>query len=348
VEFLATISAALQTFNTGALRHIRADILVYGGAAGGSLDASRLPPGPPGPPGPAGLAATADRVPGVASVAVLGVADFTATGPSGPYELVLIGSGSGSAGWPEVPVAGRLPDDGGVLADSTEGAAGLQLGGRLTLAPGGTSLRVTGTGSGIRYDGLITAWTTFGSWAQAVRLAHPGGVIAPNALAVQAKPGVPDSALVRRLAAALPGTQVLDRAEAVADAPGASVISATFDLLIAAAFLATVLVVASVFLLLTVQRSRPWVLVRALGASAGRLGIVVLTQAALLVAVASVLASIGLTVLSTVWTVTFPVRAAPSLELWTATAALTGACLSSLLPMRRIGRLDPAAAMGRA
>jgi hypothetical protein len=235
VEFLATISAALQTFNTGALRHIRADILVYGGAAGGSLDASRLPPGPPGP---AGLAATADRVPGVASVAVLGVADFTAMGPSGPYELVLIGSGSGSAGWPEVPVAGRLPGDGGVLADSTEGAAGLRLGGRLTLAPGGTSLRVTGTGSGIRYDGLITAWTTFGSWAQAVRLAHPGGVIAPNALAVQAKPGVPDSALVRRLAAALPGTQVLGRAEAVADAPGAGVISATFDLLIAAAIAA--------------------------------------------------------------------------------------------------------------
>jgi hypothetical protein len=55
VEFLATISATLQAFNTGALRNLRADVLVYGGAADGSLDASRLP---------ARIQAAAERVAG--------------------------------------------------------------------------------------------------------------------------------------------------------------------------------------------------------------------------------------------------------------------------------------------
>ena len=33
------------------------------------------------------------------------------------------------------------------------------------------ALRVTGTAGGVRYDGLITAWTTFSTWARAVRTA---------------------------------------------------------------------------------------------------------------------------------------------------------------------------------
>jgi putative ABC transport system permease protein len=173
-------------------------------------------------------------------------------------------------------------------------------------------------------------------------------MVAANALAVRAEPGIPAGTLVRNLSAALPGVQVLTRAEAVADVPGAGVISATFDLLIAAAFVAAVVVVGSVFLLITVQRARPWVLVRALGAPAGRLGVAVLIQAAVVVAAASALAATALTVAGATASATFPVRAAPSLELWTAGAALTGACVSSLLPIRRIGRLDPATAMVRA
>jgi putative ABC transport system permease protein len=339
VEFLATISATLQVFNTGALRHLGAGVFIYAGAADGSLDASRLP---------ARLQAVAERVSGVATVAPIGVADFTATGPAGRYELLLLGAGPGPAGQPVVPVTGRLPAAGELLADSTESTAGLGLGHQVTLAPGGLSLRVVGVATGIRYDGLVTAWTTFGSWAQAVRSANPGGVVSANALAVQAKPGTPAGMLVRSLSAALPGAQVLTRAEAVADVPGAGVISATFDLLIAAAFIAAVLVVGSVFLLITVQRSRPWVLVRALGAPVGRLGVVVLIQAAIVVVAASALASIGLTVVGTVAGAAFPVRAAPTLQLWTAMAALAGAGLSSLLPIRRIGRIDPGAAMVRA
>lgn len=338
VEFLATISATLQAFNTGALRHLRADVLIYSAAADGSLDASRLP---------LRFQAAAARVAGVANVAPVGVADFTATGPAGRYELVLLGAGPGTAGQPVVPVAGRLPAAGELVADSTEMTTGLGLGRRITLEPGGGSLRVVGVTTGIRYDGLVTAWTTFGSWAGAVRSANPGGVVTANALAVRAKPGTSAGALVRNLSAALPGVQVLTRAQAVADVPGGSVISATFDLLIAAAFIAAVLVVGSVFLLMTVQRARPWALIRALGAPVGRVGVVVLIQAAVVVAVASGLAAAGLAVAGGVASGAFPVRAAPALELWTAVAALGGACVSSLLPIRRIGQIDPAAAMAR-
>src|SRR5258708_3788604 len=44
VEYLATLSATLQAFSTGALAHLPADLIVYSRAAEGSLDASRLPP----------------------------------------------------------------------------------------------------------------------------------------------------------------------------------------------------------------------------------------------------------------------------------------------------------------
>jgi putative ABC transport system permease protein len=337
VEYLATLSATLQAFSTGALAHLPADLIVYSAAAQGSLDASRLP---------ARSALRAARVRGVAAVGELGVADFTATGPGGRYELGLVGLGSGGPGWPP-PVSGRVPGPGDVLADMTEGAAGLGLGHRVALQPGGIALRVTGVASGVRYDGLVTAWTTFGTWARAVRAANPGGSAVPNALAVRARAGVQLAALARRLAAALPGTTVLTRAAAVADVPGASVIAVTFDLLITVAFIAAVLVVSAVFLLLTVQRLRVWVLLRALGASAGRLGLAVLAQAALVVVAGSVVASAALVLAAAASGATFPLRAAPGLVATAVISVLIGACVACLLPVRRIGRVDPADAVVR-
>jgi putative ABC transport system permease protein len=285
VQFLATLSSALQSFNTGALAHVKADVLVYSGNAEGSLDASRVQPA---------VAARASRVEGVADASELGVADFTAAGPHGSYELALIGAGPGSAAQPAVPASGRLPGPGGLLADTADAPVGLAVGRTVTLEPGGAVLHVVGAATGIRLDGLVTGWTTFGSWRDAVLAEHPSGTVLPNAVAVQARPGVLASTLASRLAAALPGAQVLTRAQAVADVPGASVIAATFDLLIAVAFAATVFVVGSVFLLITVQRSRIWVTLRALGGSAGRLSMAVLTQAALVVMGACVVATAGL------------------------------------------------------
>jgi hemin transport system permease protein len=338
VEYLAAVSSSLQALNTGALRHLRADAIIYNASSDDSLDASRVP---------AGVVSAAGRVSGVAGAQALGVADFTVTGPGGRYELDLIGLSGGGPGWPH-PASGSLPGGGQALADASEVPAGLGIGRRIVLEPGGVSLRVTGAAAGVRYDGLVTAWTTFGSWARAVRAANPGGTVVPNAVAVQGRPGVPAAMLARRLAAALPGSTVLTRAAAVADVPGASVLAATFGLLIAFAFAAAVLVISSVFLLVTVQRWRIWVLARGLGASAGRLGLVVMAQAVLVVAAACVVASAALAVVAEASGPGFPVRAAPGLVAATAAAALTGALVSCLLPARRIGRLDPAAAVVRA
>jgi putative ABC transport system permease protein len=313
-------------------------VLIYSAGAQGSLDASRVP---------AGLTNQASRIAGVASATEIGVADFTATGPDGRYEFALVGAGPGGAAQPAVPVTGRLPGDGELLADSTDASVGVSAGRTVTLEPGGTALRVVGTASAIRYDGLVTGWTTFPSWRAAVLAQDPAGTVLANAVAVQAEPGVAVSALAARLAAALPGTQVLTRSAAVADVPGASVIAATFQLLIAVAFIATVFVVGSVFLLITVQRSRVWVTVRALGGSSGRLSLVVLTQAALVVLCACVVATAGLAVAAAASSATFPLSVAPGLVSATVVASLVGACLSSLMPMRRIGRIDPAVAVLR-
>lgn len=339
VQFLATLSDSLQSFNTGALAHLKADVLIYSADAQGSLDASRVP---------AALASQASRVPGVADVAQVGVADFTAAGPDGRYEFALVGADPGGAAQPSVPVSGRLPGSGELLADTTDGAVGVTLGHTVRLEPGGSAMRVVGTASAIRYDGLVTGWTTFASWRAAVAAQNPVGTVLPNVVAIQAKPGVTARTLATRLSAALPGDQVLTRSEAVADVPGASIIAATFQLLIGVAFLATIFVVGSVFLLITVQRSRIWVVVRALGGSAGMLSMAVLTQAALVVLGACLVATAGLAVAAAVSSATFPLSVAPGLVVTTAVAALIGACLSSLAPVRRIGTIDPASAVVRA
>jgi hemin transport system permease protein len=336
VEYLAAVSSSLRALNTGALANLRADLIVYGPGSGDSLDASRLP---------AADVTAAARVGGVASAQAMGVADFTVTGPDGRYELDLIGLAPGPA-WPGL-AAGGLPGAGQVLADTTETGAGLGLGGRIVLEPGGLALRVAGLSTGIRNDGLITAWTTLGSWTRAMRAANPGGVVVPSAVAVRVRPGVPPAAVAGRLAAALPGSAVLTRAAAVADVPGAGVLTVTFGLLIAVAFTAAVLVTASVFLLLTVQRRRTWILLRGLGAPAGRLAVAVMAQAALVVAAAWLVASAGLAVAGTLSGSGFPVHATPGLLTGSLAAALTGAVVSCLLPVRRISRLDPAAALVR-
>lgn len=336
VEYLAAVSSSLQALNTGALARLGADLVVYSAGSGDSLDASRLT---------SADVATAAHVSGVAHAAALGVADFTVTGPDGRYELDLIGLDPGPA-WPR-PAAGSLPAAGQALADTTEAAAGLGIGRPLVLQPGGLTLRVTGLAAGVRYDGLVTAWTTFASWQQAVRAANPGGPAEPDAMAVRVRAGEPPATVARRLAAALPGSTVLTRSAAVADVAGAGVLQVTFALLIAVAFAAAVLVVGSVFLLLTVQRARTWALLRGLGASAGRLALAVMTQAVLVVLAACVVASAGLAIVGAASGPGFPIRAAPSMLLGTFAAALIGALVSSLLPVRRIARLDPAAALVR-
>jgi putative ABC transport system permease protein len=276
---------------------------------------------------------------------VLAVADLTITGPGGTHELMLIGVGPGPAGRPTGPVAGRFPGQGELLADATEAPGGLGVGDTVTVEPGGVSMHVVGTAPGIRYADVTTAWTT---WASVLKAANPAGQILPNAVAVRAGPGVTASELVSRLATAIPGVQVFTRAQAVANIPGASTTTATLDVLIAVAFIAALLVIGSVFLLITVQRSRVWTLLRAIGSHAGRLGLTVVAQAAIVVVLASVVASAALTIVAAASGSNLPLHAAPSLMLSTTAAMLVGAAFTTLLPVRRIGRIDPAEAMGRA
>ena len=337
VEFLATLSQTLQAFNTGALAHDRADVFVYAADARGSLDASRLPPG---------LAGRAARVPGVAAAADLGVFDFTVTVRGSSFALALFGADAGAR--TAAPIRGRVPGPGQGLADSSEVAAGLGTGQRITLRPGGATIRMAGLASGIRYDGVMTVWTTFATWQRAVAAADPGAPAGiANALAVRARPGVSAAVLARRLNAALPGTEAFTRSAAVADVPGAAIIAATFDLLIATAFAVAVLVVGSVFLLVTIQRLRGWAVLRALGASAAHVGLAVVAEVLLVVLAASALASAALVAVTAASSATFPVRAAPSLVAATVAAMVVGSLGSALLPVRRISRLDPASALAR-
>jgi hypothetical protein len=159
VEFLATLSQTLQAFSTGALAHDRADVFVYAADAHGSLDASRLP---------TGLAGRASRVPGVAAATDLGVFDFTVTAGGSSFALALFGTGTSTSTSTSTAtsIRGRVPGPAQGLADSSEATAGLGIGQRITLRPGGATIRIAGLASGIRYDGVMTVWTTPAFWSR--------------------------------------------------------------------------------------------------------------------------------------------------------------------------------------
>lgn len=103
------------------------------------------------------------------------------------------------------------------------------------------------------------------------------------------------------------------------------------------------MVVGFFFLILTVQKTKAFTVLRAVGASRARLAGVVAGQVTVVVLAASVVAVVVLLLAVGVADTGIPVRVEPVRVAATTLAVLAASLLAGLLSVRRIARIDPAA-----
>ncbi len=332
--FLNTLSSTLLSFFIGAIENNSADVLVYENTARRNLQASRLD---------ASLIDDVAAVPGVAAAAPIGELTLTARIAEDLTDLSLWGVDLDGPGRPTPIVEGRPPGPGEVVVDESGIAEGFEIGETITLVPSGTELDIVGYVQDRRYAVVATAYLDFAEWVAIFEAEFPGTPVVPLSLiGVETGPGADPAVVGDRIGSMVPGVEGLDRKAAAAGTPGVDSISQSFALIVGITFGIVVLVVGFFFLILTVQKLRSFVALRAIGAGTGYLARSLIVQVVVLVTLGAVIGT-GILWLATLGSnPAFPLTVNGRLVLTVSLAVLGSSILAGLLSVRRIARADPA------
>ena len=335
VLFLSTLSTALIRSITGALEGLSADVLVYAANARDNIQASRLEPG---------VVADVDAVPGVAAAGGVALRTTGADVAGTRTDVSLFGFTPDRPGAPTDVNQGRLPQ---TASEAAVDGSGVAVGDAVVLQPGDQRLTVVGLLRGAQFNAAPTVYVVQEAYDESVRLANPRAPFVPvNAVAVTVEPGQDPAAVAAAIGKDVPGTTGYTRSDAVAKIPGVASITQSFGILVGLTFVIGVVVVGFFFLILTVQKLKVFTLLRAVGASTGRLAATVSWQITLVVLVASAIA-IGLVYLALQGINTgIPVSLPVGLTVGTVLAVLLASLGAGLLSVRRIAAIDPATAAG--
>jgi putative ABC transport system permease protein len=334
--FLNTLSATLLGFFIGAIENNSADVLVYEDTARRNLQASRLDRSALG---------EVAAVPGVVAAAPIGELTLTADIRGQFTDLSLWGVDLSGPGRPEPVVEGRLPGPGEVVVDESGVAEGFEIGETVTLVPSGIELDIVGYVRDRRYAVVATAYLDFPQWAEIFEAVFPGTPVVPLSLiGVETEPGLDPITVGDRITATVAGLEGLDREAAAAGTPGVDSIGQSFALIVGITFAIVVLLVGFFFLILTVQKLRSMIGLRAIGASTGYLARSLTVQIIVIVLLGSLVAT------GVLWGATlgsspaFPLSVDRGLVLTVTIAVLGCSVLAGLLSVRRIAVADPAEA----
>lgn len=336
IVFLSSLSGALLRAFTGAIESLPADGLVYSQDSRANVQASRLDPG---------ATQAVAEVQGVADAGPLAVLSANATVAGESSELQMIGVTPGSPSEPAGLRSGAFPSSPSEVAvDASQVEVGL--GDTIRVNGSETDLTVTGTLVGTQF-GTDTAWMTTQGYEALLTELNPGLPAVPiNTVVYTVTPGADPAAVAAQVQQAVSGVQALDRDAAVAAIPGVESVSQTFGLLVGITFVIGVVVVGFFFLILTVQKLKTFTLLRATGASTRMLAGSVTGQIAVVILVASAVAVAlawgALLGLST----GLPVSIDPLTIGGIVAAVMVASLGAGWLSVRRIAKLDPAAAAG--
>ena len=332
VLLLSTLSAALVGALVGALEGLRADGLVYADFARDNIAASRMDPQ---------VVAAVAAIDGVTAAAPLST--FTTAGviAGTAADVQVFGFEPDAPGAPSGLVDGRLPAAAGEAAVDGGGAA---IGDVIVLDPAGTEFTVVGLLRGAQFNAIPTIYTPIATYDEAFAATNPGLPFVPiNAVAFDA---ADPTAVAASIETGVDGVSAYSRDEAVSLIPGIESISQSFGILVGLTFVIGIVVIGFFVLILTVQKLKPFTLLRAIGTSTGRLAATVAIQITLVVLIASAIA-IGLTLLAVQGLNTgLPVSLEPSLIIGVVLSVWIFSLLAGLLSIRRIARIDPASAVG--
>jgi putative ABC transport system permease protein len=333
VLLLTTLSNALVNSITGALQGVDATVLVYSDTARDNLQASRLQPD---------VVGAVSEVPGVAAAGPISTLTTSAALKDGTEDLQVFGFEPGRPGAPTGLTEGRLPENASEVAMDGGGYA---IGDTLELTGADQQATVVGLLRGAQFNASPTAYLTQDLFGEIVRATNPNVPFVPvNAVAVVSE-GDP-ATVVAAINEQVPGTKAYTKEDAVSLIPGVASISQTFGILVGLTFIIGIVVIGFFFLILTVQKMKSFTLLRAIGASSGKLSGVVALQITVVVLLASAIAVV-LTLLAVQGLNSgIPVSLAPGLVLGTVAAVLLFSLVAGLLSIRRISKIDPFTAAG--
>ena len=342
ILFQQALAGSLLGQFTGGLERQSASVLVYSADARRTVDGSRILPQ---------QLAAVSTVDGVAAAGPIGEGSFTAQLESGESkDTTIFGYELGGPGFPTTLSAGRLPErDGEAVASVADAGTGYGIGQRLRVVPGDTAVTIVGLAKDIHFNVQPTLFLSFSTYKDLVRTTNPDarGVL-PNLVGVEPAPGVDASALAASITQQVGGVEALDLPTAVASLPGVSSIEQSFNIILGLAFVVVILLTGFFFLIITVQKTPSLTLLRAVGASGGFLlrnlvlQVIVVILAALAIAVPLTVIAVSASASET-----FTAKVDPRVLLVSSAAVLILGVAAAVGAMRRVVRIDPAAATAR-
>lgn len=328
--------------STGAFRAQDAEVFVYSSDAQDSFLRSRIEPE---------VRAQIEEVDGVAGTQGIGVAQVAGSTDGDPAEvdpddlvdLAVLGYEAGTEALPEPPAPGTG------YADDRIRAEGVAVGDVVRAGPTAVPIEVVGFVDDASFLLQGSLWTAPETWRQVLADSRPDAAIGEDSfqvVLVQAGEGEDPAALAARIDESTGGvTSSLTRDDAILSLPGTREQNSTFTGLISVTFFVVGLITALFFALLTIERSRLFAAMKALGVANRSLILWSVLQAVLVAAGAFVL-GLALTLpLAAAVPAEIPLRLEPSRAAATALILLVTAAVGSLLTLRRITRIDPASAI---
>lgn len=319
--------------STGAIRAQQADVIVYSDSARDSFLRSRITPD---------IREAVEAVDGVTEVGGLG---FTLLGATVPGEtdladVAVAGYEIAPSGVPDPPPAGHA------WADRTLEDAGVSIGDTLLVGPAATPIVVDGWVEDTNYLQQSALWVALGTWRTVQNANRPDAFVTDGGVQVLVARG--DGDLAAAIDAATGSTSSLTRDEAVSALPGVREQGSTFNAIIYSTLAVVLAVVGLFFSLLTLERTGLYGVLKAIGASTGRLFAGVVLQAAVVAVLAFVIGGLLAWLADRALPGEIPLQLTIGRYVFTFFALIVAAVLGSAISLRRVTRIDPASAIGSA
>lgn len=259
ILFQQAIFGGLVKSFIGAVENQNAEVLVFSDQARKNVEASLIFPG---------LEAQIAAVDGVEFTSPIGENTFTVDGGGESQDAAIFGYELGGLGEPTSLIDGRLPEASGegVSSFSSENT-GFEIGDTITvLGEQPAEITIVGIAEDARWSVQATIFTSYDTYVTARQASDPDSQVLPSLIAVQPTEGTDPTGLAAAITEQVAGTEALTRQQAVDGNPGVQGVNSSFNIILALAFMVVVLVVGFFFLILTVQKSKPLTLLRAIGA----------------------------------------------------------------------------------
>ena len=330
--FLGGLLDGLYLGSTGAIRAQNADAIVFSAEARESFLRSRV------------AGDLRDQVEGAQGVDEVGGIGFVLLGAQVPGETEL--ADVAVAGY-ELPPKGvpAPPADGEGVADSSLRDSGVSTGDVILVGPAESPITIVGFVDDTRYLQQSSVWVNLPTWRAVQNANRPDAAVADDVVqALVVRGSFTDPGAIDVATDGATSTLTID--DAVLALPGVKQQGDTFNQIIYSTLVVVLAVVGLFFSLLTIERIGLYGVLKAIGASTRRLFAGVLLQA-VVVATLSFIAGAALALAAAAaLPAGVPLTLTPGRFLFTYLGLLVASVLGSAVSLRRVTRVDPAAAIG--